>query len=228
MDLSSQSFACLPGCSGSEDDMNLLNQSNPDNEAILIADAVKGDLDAFNQLVMKYQNMAYGHAYALVGDLDAADDIRQESFLKVFKNLVQFRGGSFRAWFMRIVTNTSYDLLRGLNKHPTQPLFPVDEYGEELESISWIADPEASVETTFDRRETSKRLLRALDELPTNYRSVLTLVDLYELDYSEAMQILNIPIGTVKSRLARARLQMQTKMKDDDTALSKATYAIAV
>jgi RNA polymerase sigma-70 factor, ECF subfamily len=208
--------------------MNLLKQSNPDNEVILIADAVKGNLDAFNQLVLKYQDMVYGHAYALVGDPDTADDITQECFLKAFKNLVQFHGGSFRAWLMRIVTNTSYDLLRGFNKHPTQPLFPADEYGEELESISWIADPEAGVETTFDRRETSKRLLRALDELPTNYRSVLTLVDLYELDYSEAMQILNIPIGTVKSRLARARLQMQTKMKDDDTAISKATYAVAV
>ena len=205
------------------------DQLNPNNEPALIADAVKGDLDAFNQLVMKYQNMAYGHAYALVGDPDAADDITQESFLKAFQNLFRFRGGSFRAWFMRIVTNTSYDLLRGFNKHPTQPLFPVDEYGEELESISWIADPEAGVETTFDRKETSKRLLQALDELPADYRSVLTLIDLYELDYSEATQILNIPVGTVKSRLARARLRMQTKMRDDDIAfMSKATCAVAV
>ena len=208
--------------------MNLLTQPNPGNEATLIADAVKGNLDAFNQLVMKYQNMAYGHAYALVGDPDTAEDITQESFLKAFKNLARFRGGNFRAWFMRIVTNTSYDLLRGFNKHPTQPLFPVDDYGEELESISWIADPEAGVETIFDRKETSKRLLQALDELPANYRSILTLIDLYELDYSEATQILNIPIGTVKSRLARARLQMQTKIKDDDTTLSKAAYPVAV
>jgi RNA polymerase sigma-70 factor, ECF subfamily len=206
--------------------MNLLNQPDPGNEATLIADAVKGDLDAFNQLVMKYQNMAYGHAYALVGDPDTAEDVTQESFLKALKNLVQFRGDNFRAWLMRIVTNTSYDLLRSFNKHPTQPLFPVDDYGEELESISWIADPEAGVETILDRKETSERLLQALDELPTNFRSVLTLIDLYELDYSEAMQILNIPMGTVKSRLARARLQMQTKIKDDDTALSKATYAV--
>lgn len=207
----------------------MLDQLNPNNESALIADAVKGDLDAFNQLVMKYQDMAYGHAYALVGDPDAADDITQESFLKAFQNLFRFRGGSFRAWFMRIVTNTSYDLLRGFNKHPTQPLFPVDEYGEELESISWIADPEAGVETTFDRKETSKRLLQALDELPADYRSVLTLIDLYELEYSEATQILNIPVGTVKSRLARARLRMQTKMKDDDiTFIPKAAYAVAV
>ena len=207
----------------------MLDQLNPNNETTLIADAVKGNLDAFNQLVMKYQNMAYGHAYALVGDPDAADDITQESFLKAFQNLFRFRGGSFRAWFMRIVTNTSYDLLRGFNKHPTQPLFPVDEYGEELESISWIADPEAGVETTFDRKEISKRLLQALDELPADFRSVLTLIDLYELDYSEATQILNIPVGTVKSRLARARLRMQTKMKDDDiTFMPKAAYAVAV
>lgn len=209
--------------------MSLLNQSDAGDDATLIADALKGDLDAFNQLVVKYQNMAYGHAYALVGDPDIADDITQESLLKAFKNLFQFRGGSFRAWLMRIVTNTSYDLLRGFNKHPTQPLFPVDEYGEDIESISWVADPEAGVETIFDRKQTSERLLQALDELPVNYRSILTLIDLYELDYSEATQILNIPIGTVKSRLARARLRMQAKMRDGDIVfMSKATCAIAV
>jgi RNA polymerase sigma-70 factor (ECF subfamily) len=209
--------------------MNLLNQANPGNDATLIADAVKGNLDAFNQLVMKYQDMAYGHAYALVGDPDTADDITQESFLKAFKNLVQFHGGSFRAWLMRIVTNTSYDLLRSFRKHPTQPLFPMDDYGEELESISWIADPEAGIETILDRKESAERLLQFLDELPTNYRSVLTLIDLYELDYSEATQILNIPIGTVKSRLSRARLCVQNKIKsDDDVFISKTTYAIAV
>jgi RNA polymerase sigma-70 factor (ECF subfamily) len=209
--------------------MNLLNQSNPRNDATLIADAVKGNLDAFNQLVVKYQNMAYGHAYALVGDPDTADDITQESFLKAFKNLFQFHGGSFRAWLIRIVTNTSYDLLRSFRKHPTQPLFPMDDYGEELESISWISDPEAGVETILDRKEASECLLQFLDELPTNYRSVLTLIDLYELDYSEATQILNIPIGTVKSRLSRARLCMQNKIKSDDNGfISKTACAIAV
>jgi RNA polymerase sigma-70 factor (ECF subfamily) len=71
--------------------------------------------------------------------------------------------------------------------------------------------------------------LQALDELPADYRSVLTLIDLYELDYSEATQILNIPVGTVKSRLARARLRMQTKMRDDDiTFMPKAACAVAV
>jgi RNA polymerase sigma-70 factor (ECF subfamily) len=210
--------------------MNLLNQSNPGNDATLIADAVKGNLDAFNQLVLKYQSMVYGHAYALVGDPDTADDITQESFLKAFKNLVQFHGGSFRAWLMRIVTNTSYDLLRNFRKHPTQTLFPMDDYGEELESVSWIADPEAGVETILDRKESAERLLQFLDELPTNYRSVLTLIDLYELDYSEATQILNIPIGTVKSRLSRARLRMQAVIMegDDKSFISKKTCTIAV
>jgi RNA polymerase sigma-70 factor (ECF subfamily) len=209
--------------------MDLLNQSNPDNDTTLIVDAVKGNLDAFNQLVVKYQNMAYGHAYALVGDTDTAADITQESFLKAYQNLAQFHGGSFRAWLMRIVTNTSYDLLRSFRKHPTLPLFPVDDYGEELESISSVADPEAGVETIFDRKQTSERLLQALDELPTNYRSVLTLIDLYELDYSEATQILNIPIGTVKSRLSRARLCMQNKIRSEGNVfLPKAACSIAV
>ena len=108
-------------------------------------------------------------------------------------------------------------------------LFSVDDYGEDIESISWVADPEAGVETIFDRKQTSERLLQALDELPVNYRSILTLIDLYELDYSEATQILNIPIGTVKSRLSRARLHMQNKIKSDDNIfISKTVCAIAV
>lgn len=183
------------------------------NESALIADAMNGDLEAFNQLVMKYQELAYGHSYALVRDAYEADDITQESFLKAFQNLAQFRGGSFRAWLMRIVTNTSFDLLRSFKKHPTQRLFPSDTDGEENESVRWSMDPEADVETIFDRRETSKCLSQALEDIPAHFRSVLTLIDIYDLDYWEAAEILRIPLGTVKSRLARARLQMRGKIR---------------
>jgi RNA polymerase sigma-70 factor (ECF subfamily) len=111
------------------------------------------------------------------------------------------------------VTNSAYDILRRSHRHPTQPLFPVDEDGDEIDSVPWLADPTVSIPDTVEQNELSKDLCRILDELPDSYRSVLTLIDIHDLDYTEAAQALKIPIGTVKSRLARARFQMKEKLK---------------
>jgi RNA polymerase sigma-70 factor (ECF subfamily) len=204
--------------------MNTKNISFQSDEGELVNMASNGDLDAFNQLVLAYQNMAYNLAYTLLGDSDTAEDATQESFIKVYQNIGRFRGGSFRAWLLRIVTNTSYDLLRQSKRRHIQPLFPENEVGDEVESPAWLVDPSASVQAVVEQTEDSTRLNQELDELPEVYRSVLTLVDLYELDYVEAAKVLKIPLGTVKSRLARARLQMQQKLKDStDSARSFAS-----
>lgn len=187
----------------------------PPSEISLIEKASQGELEAFNQLVLAYQSLAYNHAYALLGDRGTAEDATQEGFIRAFQNISSFRGGSFRAWLLKIVTNAAYDFMRRARRHPTEPLFPDDEYGEEIESPRWIADPGPSVETIMQEKETSARLYQILAELPDTYRSVLTLVDIQELDYSEAAAILNIPIGTVKSRLARARLQVKKRLQGD-------------
>ena len=195
-----------------------MSSSNPtDNhtEDKLIAMASKGDLDAFNQLVLNYQDMVYNHAYALVGDPDRADDIAQESFIKAFRNISRFRCGSFRSWLLKIVTNTFYDLLRRSRVQREQPLFPLDASNDEIEP-TWLIDPTASVETIVERNEDEARIHQILDELPSIYRSVLTLIDLYEYQYEEAGRILRVPIGTIKSRLARARLQVKSNLKKDD------------
>lgn len=194
--------------------MSAVNRIADPEEMALIADAAQGDLQAFNQLVLRYQDMAYHHAFALMGDPAAAEDVTQESFIKAFQAIHSFRGGSLRGWLLKIVTNTAYDSLRRSSFHPTQPLFPEDDDGEEIESPAWLRDPQASVQAAVERRELVKALNQVLAELPEAYRKVLTLVDVYELDYSEAAQALGIPLGTVKSRLARARLQMQEKLKD--------------
>lgn len=189
------------------------------DEEALVGMASKGDLDAFNQLVLNYQDMAYHHAHALLGDPASAEDAAQESFIKAFQAIGRFRGGLFRAWLLRIVTNTSYDMLRESKRRPTQSLYPNGDDGEEIESPAWLADPNASVQDSVERKEESHRLYQMLDGLPEAYRSVITLVDLYELDYLEAARILNVPIGTVKSRLARARLQMQEKLRNEKYAI---------
>lgn len=191
--------------------MNSLILFRQDEEALITA-ASKGDLDAFNRLVLSYQNLAYQHAYSLVRDPAQAEDVAQESFIKAFQGLNAFRGGSFRGWLLKIVTNSAYDVLRRTQRHPTQPLAPEDDNGEELESAHWLADPAASVQSAVEQKELSEEIRALMEQLPHAYRMVLTLVDLYEFDYAEAAETLRIPIGTVKSRLARARIQMKEKL----------------
>ena len=178
-------------------------------ETVLIANAGRGDLEAFNNLVLKHQGLLYHHVLALLGDPAEAEDVTQEAFIRAFQNIHQFRGGSFRAWLLKIGTNACFDLMRRFRRHPTQALFPEDEDGEENESPSWLADRGTSVEALVERNLITAQVYRALEELPASYRSVITLVDLHELDYEEAAEILQIPLGTVKSRLARARLRMR-------------------
>ncbi|NOH04701.1 MAG: RNA polymerase sigma factor [Chloroflexi bacterium] len=199
--------------------MDSVNQSYRYDEEALIGLASKGDLDAFNQLVLTYQDMAYRHAYSLLGDPEAAEDTTQDSFIKAFEGIRSFRGGSFRSWLLRIVSNTAYDVLRQSKRRPTQPLYPEGDDGEEIESPAWLADPNVSVQGAVEQSEEAKYIYRALDELPDVHRSILTLVDLYDLDYSEAARVLKVPIGTVKSRLARARLQMKAKLLSEEYAI---------
>jgi RNA polymerase sigma-70 factor, ECF subfamily len=210
-----------------ESRMNTLKQSTPFDEETLIHQAMEGDLESFNQLVLRYQDMAYNHAYALLGNPDQAEDAAQESFVKAFQAMNGFRGVSFRAWLLKIVTNSAYDWLRRSQRHPMQPLFPEDENGEEIESPAWLVDPAASVQEKVEEKEFSKKIYELLDELPEVYQSVLTLVDIQELDYAEAAKALRVPIGTVKSRLARARLQMQKKLRGSLATSYESTTAHA-
>jgi RNA polymerase sigma-70 factor (ECF subfamily) len=191
---------------------NATTSSNSYHEPSLILKASNGDLDAFNQLVLQYQDLAYHHAYALLGDPAQAEDATQESFIKAFQALNTLRGVSFRGWLLKIVTNSAYDLMRRAQRHPTQALYPEDENGEELESAAWLVDPTSDVQDIVEEHERSSQIYQALDELPEAFRSVLTLIDVNDMDYTEAAEVLGVPLGTVKSRLARARLQMRGKL----------------
>lgn len=193
--------------------MKFQNGSNL-NETQLILEASKGDLNAFNQLVLKYQDLIFNQAYALLGDCHSAEDATQKSFIKAFQKMNGFRGSFFRAWLLRIVINTCYDEIRWTKRHPTIPLIPEDEEGAGIESPIWLTDPTHSVEDTVERGEFSMLLYRMLNELPEIYRSPITLIDLHELAYAEAAEVLEIPIGTVKSRLSRARFQMKEKLQN--------------
>jgi len=183
-------------------------------EEALINKAIHGDLNAYNELVLTYQDTVYRRAYSILGDQDSAEDVTQDVFIRAFQALGEFRGGSFRGWLMKITMNGAYDLLRRAKRHPNQPLYPTDDNGAEVEVPKWLIDPAQSVESTIEQNEAVREVYQWLSELPEGFRSVITLIDLYEYDYSEAAEALNIPVGTVKSRLARARLQMQKKLRE--------------
>jgi RNA polymerase sigma-70 factor (ECF subfamily) len=179
------------------------------DEAALIFEASHGDLDSFNRLVLAYQDMVYTQAYRLLGDQPSAEDATQEAFISAYRSIRNFRGGSFKAWLLRIVTNSCYDDLRRRQRRPTQPLEPVDENDEEIESPSWLADPSESPESSVERAELGRALQDCLEELPVEFKAVVILVDIQGLDYGETSQAIGKPLGTVKSRLARARLRLR-------------------
>jgi RNA polymerase sigma factor (sigma-70 family) len=179
------------------------------DEAALILQAQQGDLDAFNRLVLAYQDMIFRLAYRMLGEVEPAEDAAQETFISAFRNLSGYRGGSFKAWLLRIATNACYDELRRRKRRPTVPLEPVDEDDQEIESPGWLADPGEAPEETAARRELIQAIQDCLNQLPVDFRAVVALIDIEGLDYSEAAQAIHKPVGTVKSRLARARLRLR-------------------
>lgn len=179
------------------------------DEIALIKDAQRGDLDAFNSLVLAYQDMVYYQAYRMMGEPEAADDATQEAFISAFRNMRSYRGGSFKAWLLRIVTNACYDELRRRKRRPTIPLEPLDPHDEEIESPYWMIDPGETPEEAAQRTELANAMQDCLDDLPPDFRAIVILVDMQGLDYSEASKSMGKPLGTVKSRLARARMRLR-------------------
>ncbi|HBD07337.1 MAG TPA: RNA polymerase subunit sigma-24 [Syntrophobacteraceae bacterium] len=179
------------------------------DEPALIRDAQHGDLDAFNSLILAYQGMLYNTALRILSDEDLAADATQEAFISAFRSITMFRGGSFKAWLMRTVTNACYDELRRQKRRPTTPLEPETEEGDEVESPRWLADPNASPEDDLDKAELEHAIQHCLENLPTDFRAVVVLADIQGLDYTEVAMAVKKPLGTVKSRLARARLRLR-------------------
>jgi RNA polymerase sigma-70 factor (ECF subfamily) len=179
------------------------------DEAALINDAKNGDLDAFNRLVLAYQDILFNQAYRIFGDPAAADDATQEAFISAYKKLHTYRGGSFKAWLLRIVTNACYDELRKNKRRPTTPLIPTDDYDEEIDSPRWMIDPGAGPEEIAEIEDLSQAIQNCLDELSADFKTVVILVDIQGMNYDEAAEVISSPLGTVKSRLARARNGMR-------------------
>ena len=172
------------------------------SEETLVAQARSGRVDAFNQLVLFYQQTAYNLAFRILGDVDRSTDATQESFIRCYRSLDQFRGGIFRAWLLRIVTNCCYDQLRLQQRRPTTP---IDDLVEDEEHSDILRDNTESPEESLERGELNAFLKASLHILPPEQRAIVVLADIEGLSYEEIAAITSLALGTVKSRLNRAR-----------------------
>ncbi|RIK28909.1 MAG: RNA polymerase subunit sigma-24 [Anaerolineae bacterium] len=183
--------------------------ANRMNEQALITDAQNGNLDAFNTLVLHYQDSVFNTALRILGDEDQAADASQEAFISAFKSISSFRGGSFKAWLMRTVTNACYDELRRQKRRPTTPLEPDANDGEEMDSPKWLADPNMTPAQQAEADEVEHAIQHCLDNLPLDFKTVVVMADIQGMDYTEVAAAIRVPLGTIKSRLARARLRLR-------------------
>ncbi|MCE5258798.1 MAG: sigma-70 family RNA polymerase sigma factor [Chloroflexi bacterium] len=172
------------------------------NEEELIAQAISGSVDAFNQLVELHQQTAYNLAYRILGDQEYATDATQEAFIRCYRSLEQFRGGAFRAWLLRIVTNCCYDQLRARRRRPNTP---IDDMVEDEEHSDILRDDAETPEEHLEHRELYDALQLSLEVLPPEQRTIVVLSDIEGLSYEEIAVVTSLALGTVKSRLNRAR-----------------------
>ncbi len=177
------------------------------DEQTLLQASKTGDAGAFNRLVEHYQTSIYNVALRMVGDSAVAEDITQETFVSAFKALHTFSAGNFRAWLFRIATNACRDHLRSAQVRRNVSLDGL------VESPTFnVASEGESPEEYVVRRELSGFIQQSLLTLPEDQRMVLVLVDIQAFSYDEAAQALKTPVGTVKSRLSRAREAMRAAL----------------
>jgi len=176
--------------------------SAPLNEEALISAAQDGDVDAFNRLVIEYQQLAYNVAYRILGNEEQAADATQDAFMRGYAALYQFRGGSFKAWLLRIVTNCCYDLLRAKQRRPTTP---IDDLVEDDEHSRLVEDSAELPDESLERQELAALIQEGIATLPHDQRIVVVLSDIEGMSYEEIAAITSVSLGTVKSRLSRAR-----------------------
>ncbi len=179
------------------------------DEKQLIAAAKRGDAEAFNGLIIAYQDMAYNLAYRILGDPDAAADATQEAFISAFRAVRRFRGGSFKAWLLRIITNVCYDRFRRQKRRPTTP----------LEALYSIPDRKEDPESFALRQELNRAIQAGIQTLPYDQRVTLVLSDVQGLSYKEIAQITGSSLGTVKSRLSRARAKLRDWLLEHEELL---------
>jgi len=188
----------------------------------------QGDLESFNILILRYQDFLFRMAFRILGDEDIACDAVQETCLLVFKKISSYREGSFRGWLARIITNVCYDELRRHGRSRIKSLDSNEEDENEIESSYWMADFSTNPERQVEALEFTRTIQRCLEMISPQHQLILVLIDIEDFSYEEAADTLKVPIGTIKSRLARARKQMKAALQFSGELLPAQYYNVAM
>jgi RNA polymerase sigma-70 factor (ECF subfamily) len=187
----------------------------PFDDAVLVRQCVRGDLTAFEPLVVKYQDRIYNLCWRMCGDRQAAEDLTQEAFLKAFESLGTFRGASgFFTWLYRIATNLALSYRRTERR---QIHLAAGEQWDDMPSQAArlhraVREADGQPDAAVEREEVCRVVWQAIQELDDEHRSVVVLRDMEGLDYAEMAEVLGVPTGTIKSRLHRARMAIRERL----------------
>jgi RNA polymerase sigma-70 factor (ECF subfamily) len=179
-----------------------------DRDAFLVERCRAGDEEACEALVRQYQERVFALISRMTGDPDRVEDIAQEVFLKAFRSLKSFRGGSrFYTWLYRITVNTVLNTMRSQGRRQETSL-------DALGGLEVQADADMEPAEVTARLELARRVREAIDQLEEPYRVIIYLRELEDLSYEEIAEVVELPVGTVKSRLFRARQHLKGLLQD--------------
>lgn len=182
-------------------------------DAELVARVQRGDKKAFDLLVLKYQRKILRLLARMIRDPAEIEDVAQEAFIKAYRALPQFRGESaFYTWLYRIAINTARNWLASQGRRPSAPNAIETEDGEtfnETDNLTDISTPESMVAS----REIAETVNAAIEELPEELRTAIVLREIEDMSYEDIAQSMDCPIGTVRSRIFRAREAIATKLR---------------
>ncbi len=186
-----------------------------DSDAMLVERTVAGDQKAFELLVIKYQRRIQRLIGRMVRDVDLVEDIAQETFIRAYRALAQFRGeAQFYTWLYRIAVNTAKKALMDLKRNPTvsENAYKSDDDDETSRVENELTSSETP-EAVLASKEIAEIINAAMQDLPEELREAITLREIEGLSYEEISQAMNCPIGTVRSRIFRAREAISVKVK---------------
>ena len=183
-------------------------------EKELLKKCRQGDRDAFNILVQTYQRQVINLAYGMLSDTEDATDAAQEVFIKVYRNIDRFEGkSSLSTWIYRITSNVCKDFLRKRTR-TIQSISIYESSEDDDDRPMEIKDSSPTPQEHMEITETQREVRKALDELPEEYKSVIVMYDLEGLSYDEISNVLQCPVGTIKSRLNRARKALKKNLSE--------------
>ena len=182
---------------------------DPGREAALVRAAQGGDQAAFGEIVRQFQRTVYRVAYALTRNGADADALAQETFVRAYQAIGRFRAGEpLRPWLTRIAVNQAYSLHRRRKRRPETAIEPLVEAGRQ-----WAAPGDDPADQAAEA-ESHGRLAEAFADLSHEHQAVLTLRVVEDLPYDEIARVLNVPVGTVMSRLSRARTELRRRLRE--------------